>query len=234
MSKTIIAQGKTSTEAIEKGLMELGTTKENVEIRILEEEKKSFFSILTPRVVRVEMTLKENKVQNEIKKEKKPLEQKEIKLSDEDFEKAKSNVIKFLDEFIKTANESIEYKIENNNGIIEIEMSGEQTGHLIGYRGETLYAMQTILTAVANKETSNRVILRLDIGNYKSKREETLKNLAKRNAQKVIKYGKSVTLEPMQAYERKIIHSALQDYDKITTHSIGEEPRRRIVISLNK
>lgn len=234
MSKTIIAQGKTSTEAIEKGLMELGTTKENVEIRILEEEKKSFFSILAPRVVRVEMTLKENKVQNEIKKEKKPLEQKEIKLSDEDFEKAKSNVIKFLDEFIKTANESIEYKIENNNGIIEIEMSGEQTGHLIGYRGETLYAMQTILTAVANKETSNRVILRLDIGNYKSKREETLKNLAKRNAQKVIKYGKSVTLEPMQAYERKIIHSALQDYDKITTHSIGEEPRRRIVISLNK
>ena len=234
MSKTIIAQGKTSTEAIEKGLMELGTTKENVEIRILEEEKKSFFSILAPRVVKVEMTLKENKVQDEIKREKKPLEQKEIKLSDEDFEKAKANLIKFLDEFIKTASESIEYKIENNNGIIEIEVNGEQTGHLIGYRGETLYAMQTILTAVANKETSNRVILRLDIGNYKSKREETLKNLARRNAQKVIKYGKSVTLEPMQAYERKIIHSALQEYEKITTHSIGEEPRRRIVISLNK
>ena len=229
MSRTIIAEGKTSTEAIEKGLKELQTTRENVNIKILEEEKKSFFSILAPRIVKVEMTLKE-----EIKKEKKAVEHKEIELSAEDFEKAKNNLIKFLDEFIKNANDSIEYKIKCENCIIEVEVYGEQTGHLIGYRGETLYAMQTLLSSIANKEISSKIVLRLDIENYKSKREETSKSLAKKTAHKVLNTGKSVTLEPMQAYERKIIHSALQDNKKITTHSVGEEPRRRIVISLNK
>ena len=105
---------------------------------------------------------------------------------------------------------------------------------MIGYRGETLYATQNILSAVANKDTENRVRVMLDIAGYKAKREKTLEDLAEKTAQKVLRTRKDVTLEPMQAYERKIIHSKLQDNPKITTHSVGEEPRRRIVVSLNK
>ena len=105
---------------------------------------------------------------------------------------------------------------------------------LIGYRGETLYAFQNILTAVAGKNIENRVRVILDIEGYKEKREKTLEDLAEKVAKTVIKTRKSVTLEPMQPYERKIIHSKLQDNDKVETKSIGEEPRRRIVISLKK
>lgn len=230
MSKTIVAEGKTSTEAIEKGLKELNVTKDRVNIKILEEEKKSFFSILAPRVVKVELTLKDE----EPKKVRVPIEQKKIELSEDNFSKVKENVENFLKEFIKSANEDIEYSITCENGIIMVEINGKNTGHLIGYRGESLYAMQTLLSAIANKGIEEKIVLRLDIEKYKSKREQTLKNLAIRTAERVVKTGKSVTLEPMQAYERKIIHSALQDNKKISTDSIGEEPRRRIVIALNK
>ena len=116
--------------------------------------------------------------------------------------------------------------------MVEVIINGENSGILIGYRGETLYALQTILSSVANKGLENRVTIRLDIENYKAKREKTLQDLAIKTAKTVMKTGKSITLEPMQAYERKIIHSALQDNKRISTNSIGEEPRRRIVIAL--
>ena len=128
--------------------------------------------------------------------------------------------------------EDIKYEISKNETGIEIAINGESAGFLIGYRGETLYSMQNILVAVASKGLQNRVRVILDIEDYKGKREKTLEDLAERMARRVIKTGKSVTLEPMKAYERKIIHSKLQNSDKVTTKSIGEEPRRRLVISL--
>ena len=128
--------------------------------------------------------------------------------------------------------EDIKYEISKNETGIEIAINGESAGFLIGYRGETLYSMQNVLVAVASKGLQNRVRVILDIEDYKGKREKTLEDLAERMARRVIKTGKSVTLEPMKAYERKIIHSKLQNSDKVTTKSIGEEPRRRLVISL--
>ena len=103
---------------------------------------------------------------------------------------------------------------------------------LIGYRGETLYALQTILSSIASKNINEKIIVILDIENYKAKREKTLQELAHKIEKTVEKTKKSVTLEPMQAYERKIIHSALQNSPTVKTVSIGEEPKRRIVISL--
>lgn len=117
---------------------------------------------------------------------------------------------------------------------LNVNITEGNLGFLIGYRGETLYAFQNILTAVAGKNIENRVRVILDIEGYKEKREKTLEDLAEKVAKTVIKTRKSVTLEPMQPYERKIIHSKLQDNDKVETKSIGEEPRRRIVISLKK
>lgn len=226
---SIISEGKTTTEAIENGLKQLKVSKKDVNIKVLEEDKRSFFSILAPKVVKVEITLKEENVRKSQKRE-----EIDINLSEEDFKKAEANIKAFLDDFIKGVKEELFYKISLNNGIVEVEMQGKNAGFLIGYRGETLYALQTLITSIANKGVESRVILRLDIENYKEKREKTLENLALRTAQTVMRTGKTITLEPMQAYERKIIHSALQDNKKICTDSTGVEPRRRVVISLIK
>ena len=231
MSKTIIAEGKTTNEAIEKGLKELGVSKDRVEIKVLEDEKRSFFSILTPRVVKIEMTLKdvENVEKNSDKKVK-----KEIHISQENQEKAKNNVKEFLEDFIKNLPEGTKYTIDSDEKGLNVAISNEKLGFLIGYRGETLYALQSILSAVASKNLEQKIRVILDIEGYKAKREKTLEDLAEKVAKTVIKTRKSVTLEPMQPYERKIIHSKLQGNLRVETGSIGEEPHRKVVISLKK
>ena len=233
MPNSIISEGKTTNEAIENGLKKLHVSKNQVEVKVLEsEDKRSFFSILAPRVVKVELTLKEtnnNKRSNDVQ-ESKP---KEIRnYTAEELNSAESNIKVFLDEFLPKIDKGIKYEITKNETGIELSINGESAGFLIGYRGETLYSMQNVLVAVASKGLQNRVRVILDIEDYKGKREKTLEDLAERMARRVIKTGKSVTLEPMKAYERKIIHSKLQNSDKVTTKSIGEEPRRRLVISL--
>ena len=231
MNKSIISEGKTTNEAIENGLKELNVSKNMVDIKILEnEEKRSFFSILSPRIVKVELTLKEEKINSdELKKEK-----KEIELSLTDQEKAKDNVEKFLNEFMDKIQKYAEINVKTSKNGLNIEIKNKDLGFLIGYRGETLYAFQNILSAIAGKGIENRVRVILDIEGYKEKREKALEELAEKLAKTVIKTKKSVTLEPMQAYERKIIHTKLQDNDLVETRSIGEEPRRKIVISLKK
>lgn len=236
MAKTIISEGKTTNEAIEKGLKELNVNKNMVNIKILEnEEKRSFFSILAPRVVKVELTLKENEEKesnSERIKENKP--KKEIHLSEEEQEKAVANVKKLLEELKEELPENTEYKIIPNENVINVEITSEHLGYLIGYRGETLYAMQNVFSAVAGKGIENRVRVILDIEGYKAKREKTLRELARKVSKTVLRTKKAVKLEPMQAYERKIIHSELQQNERIDTTSIGEEPNRRIIISLKK
>ncbi len=226
MSKSIIAEGNTTNHAIENGLKQLNVTKDMVEIKVLEEEKRSFFSILAPRVVKVELTLKE-----EPKKENVTTKKVE-ELSTEEQDIAYSNVDKFLEDFLKNLGKNIKYEITKTNEGLNIFIENEDLGYLIGYRGETLYAMQNIISAVASKGIHHKVRVILDIEGYKAKREKTLQNLAEKMALKVIKTKKSVTLEPMKAYERKIIHSFLQENPKVQTKSIGEEPHRKIVISL--
>lgn len=236
MANSIISEGKTTNEAVENGLKKLKVSKNMVDIKVIEnEDKRSFFSILTPRVVKVELTVKENVTNNKKEIESKNTNiKREYKVSENDIERAKNNIEVFLPEFIKSISSDAKYNVQKSNDSVEVDIDGENIGFLIGYRGETLYATQNILSAVANKGTENRVRISLDIAGYKAKREKTLEELAEKTAQKVMRTRKDVTLEPMQAYERKIIHSKLQDNPKITTHSVGEEPHRRIVISLNK
>ena len=230
MSKSIIAEGKTTNEAIEKGLKELNTSKNMVDIKVLEnEEKRSFFSILAPRIVKVQLTVKEEKNNNSEKKDK-----KEIELSVEEQEKAEKNVEKFLKEFLDKVQKDAKYSIEKTPTGLKVNINNENLGFLIGYRGENLYAMQNILSSIASKGIENRVRVILDIEGYKEKREKALEDLAEKLEKTVIKTKKSVTLEPMQAYERKIIHTKLQDSTRVETRSIGEEPRRRVVISLKR
>lgn len=225
MSRVIISEGKTTNEAIENGLKELNVSKNQVDIKVLEQEKKSFFSILAPRIVKVELTVRDEE-KEEIKIEKKV--QKEI--SSEDIETIKNNIDNFLKSFLALINPEFEYKIIVEESNINIEIDGNDSGVLIGYRGETLNALQSIITSVANKNTNSRAKIFLNIDSYKEKRKKALEELALKVSKTVLKTGKNITLEPMNAFERKVIHTKLQDMNNIKTHSVGEEPNRRIVI----
>lgn len=229
MEKSIIAEGKTTNEAIENGLKQLNVSKNMVDIKVLEnEEKRSFFSILAPRIVKVQITLKEKEGFSEKKV------RKEIELAEEELKKAEQNLTKFLDDFIEKIDSNIQYTIEKSSFGLNVNIKSGESGFLIGYRGETLYAFQNILSSVAGKGIENRVRIILDVEGYKEKREKTLEELAEKIAKTVIKTKKSITLEPMQAYERKIIHSKLQNNEFVETRSIGEEPRRKVVVSLKR
>ena len=233
MDKVYIFEGKTTNEAIENGLKELKVSKNKVDIKVLEnEDKRSFFSILTPRVVKVELTLKED-VKTENTEKNITKEVKENKKIDIDKDVVKEKLEKFLDEFIKNLPQNnIKYTVDFNNNDILIDLNGDDTGYLIGYRGEVLNSLQNILTNIISKDVVSRVKVLLNIGGYREKREKDLENLALKIAGSVIKNKKSITLEPMSAYERKIIHLKLQDNDKVETHSVGEEPYRKVVVSL--
>ena len=230
MAKSIIAEGKTTAEAVENGLKELKVSKNMVDVKVLEEDKKrSFYSILSPRVVKVELTVKEN-VENEPEKTR----EKRIVATNEnmqEIEEAKGKIEKLLKDLFKN-DYNYEVKIEDYNLMINID--GENINHLIGYRGETINALQVLATAIANKNVTAKIRVFVDVAGYKEKRIKTLEDLAEKIAKTVIKTGKSITLEPMTAYERKIIHTKLQQNDKVKTFSKGEEPHRRIVVSLNK
>ena len=222
MEKTVRAEGKTTTEAIEKGLKELGVSKDKVEIKVLEEEKRSFYSILSPRVVKVELTLKEDKKE-------KNKEEKKHNENIQEIEKAEQDIKEFLDNFLT---KETKYEVKINNFDIYVDMNGENLNYLIGYRGETINAIQTILTAIANKKSTQKIRVYLNIAGYREKRIKTLEDLAEKLARTVERTKKSVTLEPMTAYERKIIHTKLQNNSKVKTFSKGEEPYRKVVISL--
>ena len=229
MSKSIIAQGKTTNEAIENGLKELNVSKNMVDVKVLEEDKRSFYSILAPRVVKVELTLKENVPNIEKREEQEEVKPKKINQNSEEINEGLNNISKFLDKFLS---EGINYKTEIKEFDIYVQIDGDNLNYLIGYRGENINALQTILSSIANKESTAKIRVYLDIAGYREKRIKTLEDLAEKIARTVIRTRKPVTLEPMTAYERKIIHTKLQSNDKVKTFSKGEEPYRKVVISL--
>lgn len=223
MSRVIISEGKTTNEAIEKGLKELNATRNQVEIKVIEQEKRSFFDILAPRIVKVELTLKEEQVNHK---------HTEINsITEKDLEIIKQRANQFIKAFLGKVDENYKYEINIDEKYnVHVNINNENSGTLIGYRGETLNSLQNILTSIVNKDLENKARVFLDVNNYKEKRQKTLEDLAIKVSKTVLKENKSITLEPMSAYERKVIHSKLQDMPNIKTHSIGEEPNRRIVI----
>lgn len=233
MLKSVITEGKTTNEAIEKGLKQLNVSKDMVEVKVLEEDKKrSFYSILAPRIVKVELTIKEGAQNKEEKVTKTPVKEKRNSNNNmEEIETAKNDVENFLKEFLK---DEYKYDVKIEKFDIFVNIDGEKVSNLIGYRGETINAMQVIISAIANKKSTSKVNVFVDVAGYKERRIKTLEELAEKISKTVVKTGKAVTLEPMTAYERKIIHTKLQENNKVKTFSKGEEPHRRIVITLNK
>lgn len=221
MSNSIIAEGRTTNEAIETGLKELNVKREDVIINIIgNEEKRSFFSILEPTKIKVELILKDS-----IKKEN--------NITEDELNSVLEIMEKFTYDFFGKLNiNDLNIKLEKKDKKIYIYVNGKNINYLIGYRGETLNYLQLIFSNVANKQLKNKCTVILDIENYREKRKVILEELAEKIAKTVIKNKKKIELEPMSAYERKIIHTKLQNNYKIKTYSIGEEPNRRIVVDL--
>ena len=237
MSKSIISEGKTRQEAIDKGLKELKVSKNMVDIKdVAGEEKRSFYSILAPRVVKVEITVREGA---QPKREERPARDRQASTRErrpfnqnmEEIEAAATAIKDFLGKFLK---EDVTYEVNIKDFTIDVILSGENINYLIGYRGETINSLQVIIASIANKGATSKIKIFLDVGGYKGRREKTLEELAEKIAKTVIRTGKAVVLEPMTAYERKIIHSKLQENNKVATFSKGEEPYRKIVVGLNK
>lgn len=231
MSNTVIAEGKTTAEAIENGLKQLKVSKNDVDVTVLKDEnKKSFFNILAPRTVRVELKLKEKHNEN---KNIKKVEENE--LSEEEFNVIKNNISNFLDKFLKQINaENTNFEIVRDENIVNLNINGENLNSLIGYRGETLNALQTLISRIGNKGLEKRHRIIVDIEGYRNKRIKALQDLAVKVSKTVMKNKKSIKLEPMSAFERKIIHDKLQENPKVITHSVGKEPNRKVVIEIKK
>ena len=128
----------------------------------------------------------------------------------------------------------IDTKYDEENRNLTIDLSGDEMGVLIGKRGQTLDSLQYLVSLVVNKETEDYIRVKVDTEDYRKRRKDTLENLAKNIAYKVKRTKRAVSLEPMNPYERRIIHSALQNDKYVTTHSEGEEPFRRVVVTLKK
>ncbi len=222
MPNSIFAEGRTTNEAIENGLKELNAKREDVIINVIgNEEKRSFFSILEPTKIKVELTLKEQ------------IKNKKPNISDEELNEVFEVMKKFANEFFNLLNiNNLKINLEIKEKRIYINVTGDDMNYLIGYRGETLNYLQLIFSNVANKEIKHKCSVILDIENYREKRKVVLEGLAEKIARTVIRNRKKIELEPMTAYERKIIHTKLQNNSKVKTYSVGEEPNRRVVIDL--
>ncbi len=206
--KSIEIIGKTAEEAIQNALKELNVTEDKVTIEVLEEGSKGFLNIIGVRPAKVKVTLKRDYV---------------------------GDAKKFLKDVLNAMNVKAEINIKEENNEIKINLIGPSMGVLIGYRGETLDSLQYLVSLVVNKnhdEAYKRVIL--DTANYRYNRQETLRKLAFKMGDKVRVNSKTLKLEPMNPYERRVIHSTLQNDAYVTTHSEGEEPYRRVVIELKK
>lgn len=204
----IEVSAKTVNDAITEACQRLTVTSDKLEYEVVEEGSSGFLGIGSkPAVIKAR-----------------------VKCSVED--KAKD----FLKEVFDAMNLAviIDVKYDEAENSMDIDLSGDEMGVLIGKRGQTLDSLQYLVSLVVNKDMDNYIRVKVDTENYRQRRKETLENLAKNIAYKVKRTKRPVSLEPMNPYERRIIHSALQNDRYVTTHSEGEEPFRRVVVSLKK
>lgn len=219
MEKMLEKSAKTVDEAVDEALKELNVSKEEVDIEVLEEPTKGLLGIgAKPALVRVK--IKESLVKNE---------NSNVEMNFVSDEEKKEKVTEVLNNIVNSMGLNIKTEIKEDPEAIKVNIDGENLGLIIGHKGENLDALQLLTSVIVNKEGDYKRI-ELDVQNYREKRRETLIHLAQRKAKDVIRYGKNVTLEPMTPYERRIIHTALQEDAKVTTVSVGTEPFRKVVI----
>ena len=255
----ITVSAKTVEDALTEASIELGLASTDIDYEVIEKGSAGFLGIGAKQAVITAW----KKVAEKTKKEKKPekkVEEKKIEIKEvKEVKEVKETTVeevevsekeeklaevepqtkdaceKFLTDVLKSMDMEVRLTSEiDEDGALSINMEGENMGILIGKRGQTLDSLQYLTNRVANKMQDGYVRVKLDTENYRERRKETLENLAKNIAHKVKRTKRAVSLEPMNPYERRIIHSALQADKYISTHSEGEEPYRRVVVTLNR
>lgn len=209
MIESIQVSGKSEEEAIASALTQLGRELDEVTVEIIERAKSGFLGIGSSNAV--------------------------VKVSYEKTETKSEKAKEFLKGLFEHMNVSVQAKVlSEDESAVNIELVGDNMGAVIGRRGETLDAIQHLTNYAVNHGGEGRVRINIDAENYRAKRTESLERLAKKVAGKVVRYKRNITLEPMNAYERHVIHTALQDVSGITTYSTGTEPNRRVVVAFDK
>jgi len=210
MLKSIEVQGRTEDEAIELALEQLAMSRDDVSVEIVEQARTGFLGLKnTPAIVKVMYEAPDPEVREE---------RTEL-------------VFDFLTGLFKQMDIDVNVELTEGDNSISVVLTSKDPGMLIGRRGETLDSIQSLTNYVINRGAANRVRINLDAENYRQRRNETLENLASRTASKVVKYRRNMTLDPMNAFERHIIHTALQENELVSTFSVGSEPNRRIVVA---
>lgn len=261
MDGSIRVSAKTVDDAITEALIQLGVTSDRLEYEVIEKGSAGFLGIGMKQAViearrkpepveetKEEVTPAEETVKPHVErkqivepvqekseeKDEEPVRKKATELAEVSEEAIKA-VEAFLNDTLKAMDMDVEIVSEiDSEGALSVEMKGSNMGILIGKRGQTLDALQYLANRVANKHQEGYVRVKLDTENYRARREETLKHLAKNIAFKVKRTRRAVSLEPMNPYERRIIHATLQSDPHVTTHSEGEEPYRKVVVTLKK
>lgn len=201
--REVTATGQTVDEAVQSALEQLNTSRDQVQVTIIDEGKKGILGVFGAKRAIVKVTLANNPIQ--------------------EAEKYIKGVVKNMNVDVNVTS-----TVEDNH--VTFDLSGEKIALLIGKRGQTLNALQYLTHLVVNKEGNKYHTVTIDAEGYRGRRKETLEGLALRMADKAKRMNKKVALEPMPAYERKIIHSVLQDKDEVSTYSDGVEPHRHVVI----
>ncbi len=213
MKKVTEQMGKTVEEAIRKGLEELKVSRDDVKIEVLEEPVSGgVLGILSAKLAKVRLTV-------------------DKKISDEQYKNTSDKLKNILSEMFKiTGEEDLQYSIDRRENQVILNIKGSDVSHFIGYKGKTIESFQSILNSMLQREDEDYAKVFVEVNDYKKQKEEKLKRLANKMANNVIRFRKPIRLEPMSAYERLIIHTELANRDDVETESIGEEPRRRVVI----
>jgi len=243
MSKTV-ASGKTIEEAVERGLTQLGVNRDRVTVHVLEQPSKGFLGLIGAKPAKVELTLlpeiepisaaSSPSLPQQSTRESKQEATGGVPRQDsgQPAEEAYQEAINFIVDVAKSMGLTVEVEMVNTKDSTTLQISGPDLGLLIGRRGQTLDALQYLANIVANRYSDSFIRLVLDAENFRERRKKTLEELADRLAARVVRTRKEVVLEPMSPQERKIIHSRLQDHRQVNTLSKGEDPNRRVVITL--
>ena len=241
---------------VEKALAQLGLERDDVSVELIERAKSGFLGLgSSPARIRVSYEAPEEEeaapapaqeaaeeawapaaAQSAAPAEAAPAqEETPAPRKAEETDETAARIEQFLSGLLEhMGSDAVPHAYLGENYTYQVDLVGEDLGFLIGRRGETLDAIQHLTNYAINRDSSKRARINVDAENYRRKREESLKRLAQKVAGKVVKYRRSITLEPMNAYERHVIHATLQDYPDVTTHSTGTEPGRRVVVSYSK
>ena len=245
MKKILEKTGKTEDEALAAALAELGLERDDVSVEIVERSKSGFLGIgASPAVIRVEYEAPDEEPEapaaraESVKESARPAEKKPetaVNTAPKYSEGVKAATESFLRGLLDRMGIKAEITIsDRDNGGLLVELSGPGMGAVIGRRGETLDAIQHLTNYAVNRGSDKRCHISVDAESYRAKREESLVRLAEKMAAKVVKYKRSMALEPMNSYERHVIHTALQNYEGVSTSSTGTEPNRRVVVSYER